>query len=300
MQPYRCNWNWCREKFSNPRDLAHHLNHTHLNNLTKVKKDDWSSWVKTQTGEGQPDSLRLFDDIPNEASHSNAEPSASSSPHASHTPEPSTSRAATLSPPASSPQNVPDDETPLSRRRQSFSDYNMLSSPSPPLPSAQPSPTLSSMITGMPEDSRNPVAGPSRQRDFRASDSSVDDVEMQLTQGQSPSSSHGSFSVPEHQASAGPSAHTNGKTGTLPSKLVWQEGSFKMKQRSHAPFDLKPATVSPPQSRYSPQVASPQPQADSQGSARGTGKGYVGFSQMVLQTQAPYLSQSLDTQGDSQ
>lgn len=54
IKSHRCNWNWCRDAFATPRDLAYHLNHEHLNNITRVKRDDWDSWVEKQTGEDQP------------------------------------------------------------------------------------------------------------------------------------------------------------------------------------------------------------------------------------------------------
>ena len=129
---------------------------------------------------------------------------------------------------------------------------------------------------------------------------------MQLTQAQSPSSSHNAFSRPASYASAAGTlkdmnttpAHTSSPDGH-----VWTEVKFKMRRR--LPDTLVAAGqdgVSSAQSQTAPETS------QSQSSARGL-RGAVyerravpssGYSQLALQTQAPYFSQSVDSQGESQ
>ncbi|KAH8103484.1 hypothetical protein BXZ70DRAFT_1005895 [Cristinia sonorae] len=275
---YRCNWNWCRETFPTTRELTSHLDRTHLNNIVKVKKEDWKAWVRAETAETQTDTF--FDGVPTETD-SSIQPSIEVGGRA----VPSAERSPKRGGPSSSPPESP--HTPSSRRRQSlFSDYNALSSPSPPaVGSDQPSPSWSDMIIG-------PSNGRSRSysRSSRDSGSSSEDVEMQLTQPQgaildSPTSSFRS----QAKVISEPILSVDDNGG-------WKEGSFRFKRRSLATTLSNGNPVSQSQSQTEEEKSLLQSEAQVMGSQSMT----VDYSPLQLQTQAPYFSQSLDSQGESQ
>ncbi|RDX48576.1 hypothetical protein OH76DRAFT_1483684 [Lentinus brumalis] len=170
---WACSWNWCPETFRQKTDLLTHLHGTHFNNILKVKKRDWDTYLRSTEGRnGATDSL-LDVNLTYPSTSSNESPvntggsgsSASSrqrSPppatppplprnmpssrsHSSHTPpHPNPSP---MLPPASvsSSQRGP---SPAKKRKASFASYNAQSSPmsTPSVSSVPPSPALSSMI----------------------------------------------------------------------------------------------------------------------------------------------------------
>ncbi|TCD69390.1 hypothetical protein EIP91_007737 [Steccherinum ochraceum] len=212
MIPHRCNWYKCGSKFPTERGLADHLHTTHLNNLLKVKAVDWDRWLTEQKAEGEQ---AVSTENP-----SGSRPSRTPDPSSSHTSQTADrlikiekiEEDASSSPLRPSPSTASPPETPAAKRRKSFSDYNALSSPSPPLISANPSPTLSDMVVNTTHTLAE-VAGYSRRGSrnsvSRGSDASADDVEMQLTQAVT-----GSVSPPI-SAAAGPS-NQNRRTGSQP------------------------------------------------------------------------------------
>lgn len=192
----------------------------------------------------------------------------------------------------------------------------MLSSPSPPpVPVSDASPTFEDML-GLPPTFES-VLGIDEHSDH--SDSSAEDVEMQLTQAQSHgSSSHGSVPTPIGSR-RGSVVKSKGKGKERASRHVWQgESSFRIRNGSpKVAVKAEPDASSVPRSasrlhsqgvdqeerRARSGSQTSQSQSQSQNFPRSQSFSQANdyrFSQMPLQTQAPYFSQSIDSQDYSQ
>ncbi|KAK7691954.1 hypothetical protein QCA50_005359 [Cerrena zonata] len=147
-----CNWNWCRETFTNGTDFKNHFRIRHATSITFVKGKDWDEWLQSQTGQGSSfDSL--LNAVPSQSlntNHINTRLNGLSSiPSVQNTPTPS--------PEASSPP-----------RNLNFSDYVAQSSPTPSIGSMSPSPQLSDMIANATNSRSRPAGSPTSQLELEA------------------------------------------------------------------------------------------------------------------------------------